>query len=437
MSEPRTVVVGTTADYIDTIRNRYPGQALFMTAPAERSAAKEPKPQAREEILSDLSEFERAVAALESHCLQWKIIPKGVVCFDCESLELAAHIAGKLDLPFPSRQSVANCRNKFLSKQIWRRNGIPCPQAEIIRNQKEALEAMTRFQRPVIIKPLTGSGSELVFKCTGPKEVEAAFDMVQTRLADHPNQRMYRNSNHGESSLDSRKAFLMEAFVEGDEFSCDFIIDGDDFMLVRTAAKIPVSDQSVGIALAYVVPGEIPDTLQQAQLSRQFRRAANVLGIKRSLCMVDFIIHRNSAFLLELTPRPGGDCLPQLIRASSGLDMLGLALDFSTGKPITIPHESHWEKLVGMRILAESTGVVRHIDESGLKSHRSVRAWGLKAGPGHRVKAPPDDYDSRVLGHVVFEPHSTQPLLSQCMAIRSKIDIQMEKTLADHRNPHK
>ncbi len=426
MPDPRVVIVGTTADYIDAVRNSYPGRALFVTATDERSAAKEPAPHPQEELLCNLEDFEKVASFLNTHLLQWKLKAAGVACFDCESLELAAYIAGKLSLPFPSPTSVANCRNKFLSKQIWQGNQIPCPRAEVIRGDVDISETMARLHFPAIIKPLTGSGSELVFKCNTYGEVKTAVEIIRTRLANHQNQRMYRRFKHGKTIFNSRSELLMETFIEGNEFSCDFLIDGNMLQTIRIAAKIPAIDQATGTTLAYVVPGAIPGVLAQEQLNRLLLRAARVLGLKRSLGMADFIMHRDKAYLLELTPRPGGDCLPPLIRASSGLDMIGLTMDFAEGKPLRIPEKISWEKLVGMRIFAESAGIVRHIDASRLKQDNSVRSYVLKAHSGYRVKYPPEDYDSRLLGYVIFKPHPEQSIEFHCREIRSKIKIAIE-----------
>ncbi|UCF93223.1 MAG: ATP-grasp domain-containing protein [Desulfobacterales bacterium] len=426
MSEKRVVVVGTTTDYIEEIRTRHPDRAFFVTDPAKRLSALEPRPAPREELLCDLTDFDRVAAALQDGLERRNLKATAVACFDCESLELAAHLARKLALPFPSPRAVATCRNKYLAKQLWRHAGIPCPQAVIIRHPAEVTPVMDRFPGPVILKPLTGSGSELVFKCSNAREASQAFTILQTQLATHPDERMYRPPANGNPAFDSRRAFLMEAFIDGNEFSCDFIVDADHLQILRTATKIMAADQTAGTALAYVVPGPLVPPWDQNQLSQILYRAARALDLTRAICMVDFIVHRGTVYLLELTPRPGGDCLPPLIHASCGLDMLGLTLDFAAGRPVRIPPESDWKKRVGMRILAASAGIVKRIDDRLLQREPAVKSCGFKAHPGYRVKLPPEDYDSRVLGYVIFEPRPNRQIASQCAAIRSKLQIEME-----------
>lgn len=420
------VVVGTTSDYIDLIRRKHPGRAIFVTDAEERARAQEPAPERREEILSDLQDTEGAVAALTTHLRRWDMQPAGIACFDCESLELAACIALALGLPFVSPQAISACRNKFLSKKIWCAGGLPCPPAKIIRSASEIPEILKGFALPVIIKPLTGSGSELVFKCDSAEDCRRALATIQNRMTDHPDTRMYRPGKNGWSQMDCRREFVVETFIEGTEYSCDMIIDENRVQIVRTAAKLPAPDQTIGTTLAYQVPAQLPAEMDQMLFHSQLIAAAHALGIERSICMVDFIVRDHEPYFLELTPRPGGDCLYWLIRESCGLDMLGLALDFAAGIPIRLPQASDWKTLVGVRFFATAAGIVRSIDVSGIERDARVRSYYLKARPGYHVTLPPADYDSRILGHAVFEPYRDISLLRQCRQIGAELSVEME-----------
>lgn len=420
------VVVGTTSDYIDLIRKGHPGRAIFVTDPDVRSGAHEPRPEMHEEILCNLRNTGEVVAALKTHLQQCNMQPAGIACFDCESLELAARIARLFHLPFASPEAIGTCRNKFLSKKIWRANNLPCPPAEIIRNSSEIPGLLRHFTLPVIIKPLTGSGSELVFKCDTDEDCCRALITIQQRLADHPDTRMYRPGENGFTKMDCRREFVVETFIEGREYSCDVIINGDHLQIVRTAEKLPAPDQTIGTTLAYVVPAQLPAGLDQLMFQRQLITAARALGIKRGLCMVDFIVSDRIPYFLELTPRPGGDCLPWLIRESCGLDMLGLALDFTSGIPIQLPEGSDWRRLVGVRFFAKTAGTIRSVDTADIERDGRIISYYLKARPGYRVTLPPEDYDSRILGHAVFEPQRNHSLLHQCQQIGAKLSVEME-----------
>ena len=418
------MVIGTTADYIDIICQRFPGRAVFLTDARERDAAAEPTPDAATEVLCELTQSAEARPRLVDHLERWRIEPSGVACFDCESMALAAYVAESLGLPYPSADAVAACRSKLDCKQRWRQAGLPCPDAAVVEHSDDALEFMDRVAGPVVLKPLTGSGSELTFLCADHGECAHAFRTIESRLAQHPDVRMYPPAPQGDAA-DARRAVEIEQFIDGTEYSCDFAIERERVTVIRVAKKLPAHGQPFGTTLAYVVPGELPPGLDSAGLRKQLGRAALAVGLDRALCMVDFIVRDGTAWMLEIAPRPGGDCLPPLLMRSGGLDILGCALDFAEGRPMSLPASARWRPMVGLRLFADRAGILDAIDAEAIRHDPRVLECGLKHGHGHRVVLPPEDYDSRLLGHVIFEPNAATAIEAQCLGLAAKLRLEM------------
>jgi len=406
MPDGRVLVVGTTADYIDLINRRYPGRALFVTDPAERRQAAEAPPEPGGELLCDLRDVRAAHEAVMAHLAKWGQEVTGITSYDCESMLLAAELASRFGLSYPEPESIRILRDKFRSKQIWRERGLDCPRAALVSSENEAAGFAEEIQGPVVIKPRTGSGSELTFRCDTEAECRRAFRAIKSGLARRAGLRMYSSPGAGSSDRDLRTVFEMEELVEGPEYSCDFIVDGDQITIIRLAWKLRSDRLPFGTTLAYVLPSRLPDGLTEAEARRTFREAARAAGLHRAICMVDFIVRNDRFCLLELTPRPGGDCLPPLIMRSCGLDPLGMALDFAENRPISIPPPSEWRRLVGWRVFAEDEGKIEHQDASVVRAHPAVAECYLKRRPGHVVKLPPEEYDSWLLGHIIFRPSS-------------------------------
>jgi biotin carboxylase len=424
MPDRRAIVVGTTTDYIDLINRGHPDRAVFVTDPRERARGFESPPGEDSEVLCDLSRPRQAVAELVKHLRRWNQEATGVACFDCESLALAAVVAKAVAAPFPSVEAVIAARSKFTCKQLWRQAGLPCPEMALAHDEAEAVGFLEALGHPAVLKPLTGSGSELIFLCHTASDCGQAVKTSLTRLAGHANVRMYVSS--GAETPDPRQTLVMEEFVPGDEYSCDFILDGDRLEIVRLARKIPSEGQPMGTIAAYLLPAELPAEVDRSRFRDQLRDAARALGLTRSVCMLDFIIRDGRALMLELTPRIGGDCLPFLIKQSCGLDMLGLALDFAEEVPVIVPPPDRWQPLVGVRLFAKTPGVVEYIDDDPLRRDPRVRETYLKRRPGHRVVLPPDDYDSRLLGHVIFEPTAAVDIAAEAAALADKLIVKME-----------
>jgi biotin carboxylase len=427
MHSPRVVVVGTTSDYIELIRRRYPHRALFLTDAAERARASEETPGPAEEILCDFTNGPDVLRVLKDHLRRSRLAVDGVACFDCEYLGSAAVIANHLGLPFPSPSAVAQSRNKFLSKQAWKRADVACPAAAVVRNRAELCTLVDRVGKPVILKPLTGSGGELVFCCADHTDCLQAYDILINRLSEAGENRLYLKDPVASEDLDPIQDVVLEEFIPGQEYSCDFFLENGRLEVIRTAKKIPTAGTQVGTTTAaYVVPAQLPAEIPSPVFLNQLHRAATALGLDRALCMVDFIVWQGKAYLLELTPRPGGDCLPWLIQQSCGLDMIGLALDMAQGRNISALLRQRWKNLIGLRLFAPHGGTVKEIDEGDLRLDPRVQEVYIKRRPGHRVVLPPNDYDSRLLGHVIFGPTASTSLEAQCSELASKLKVVME-----------
>jgi hypothetical protein len=142
--------------------------------------------------------------------------------------------------------------------------------------------------------------------------------------------------------------------------------------------------------------------------------------------MLDFIVRGGNAVMIEMAPRPGGDCLPPLLMRSCGMDILGLALDFAAGSPVATSDPSTWRRLAGVRLFASRPGVISRIDANALREDQRVVECHLKRDPGHRVVLPPEDYDSRLLGHVIFEPSAPGKIEDECFEIAAKLEVEVE-----------
>ncbi len=392
----RILVVGTTTDYIEWIRKRRPGQAIFLTDRTIRQSAREPAPIDGEEILWDLSDHEGAKAAVDAHVAKWRINICGIACFDCEAMETTSRLAADLHLPYPSVEAIRISRDKYASKTIWQRNGIPCPRTRPIRSKAEIIEFLDDHPDGLVLKPICGSGSELVFLCRTPAECKASFDLIDTGLALRSDSGLFKNALSGGYRM------LAEEWVGGPEYSCDFLIDAGQATILRTTRKIKMNRLPFGTISGYALC-EPPDTghLSMADL---FIEATGLLGIRSGICMVDFVVRNGCPMLIELTPRPGGDCLPYLLEIAYGLDILGLTLDVAARKPLHLNAPITTTPMIGLRLHAHRGGTLKRINEKPLNGRRHVRQLHIIRQSGHEITMPPADYESWLLGHVIVAP---------------------------------
>jgi biotin carboxylase len=417
--EERVLVVGTTGDYISHIHKTQPGRTVFLIDPGLDHPIPPSGPD--RQLRCRLIDPDHVVSRLRDFLTRNRIRLSGIACFDCESLLMAARIAQLWSLPFPSPQTVFNCRDKYRSKILWRKEGAHCPQALLSHDVDEVLCFMEKTRSPVILKPPTLSGSELTFRCDGPDQAAAAFRKIRAGL------RLRRtDATSNRDGLIDDRVVLCEEYISGPEFSCDFILDGEMLEVVRVAAKHPLKDAPVGTIQAYEIPARLPAGISINDLRLYLAEAVRSLGLIRCMGMADFIIRDGQVQFLEITPRPGGDCLPQLIAQSCGLDMLALHLDFAEGLPLHIPAAPRWRHLVALRLHAPNDGRLRAISlhKKWIEQEILEEVWLRQ--PGDLIQLPPDDYQSWLLGHVIFRPDPERPVESQLREVYQAVDIHIE-----------
>ncbi|MCB2183946.1 MAG: ATP-grasp domain-containing protein [Desulfobulbaceae bacterium] len=414
-SKDKVLVVGTTADYIHWIRQANPGRAIFLTAPEIRHPANEANPHPVEEILCDLEEPSHALHELINHLQNWDLTVNGIACFDCESLELAAYLAMELNLPYPSVESIRLCRDKFVTKTIWRKNQIPCPRVKLVQSAGDVSDFLMELDAPCVLKPVTGSGSELVFRCSTRKDCDQGTRLILKELKNRKSDRLYRSMTTW---------FVVEECLRGDEFSCDFFIRNNSVRIIRLTKKIKDPDKPFGTISAYMLSDCKTEGLDKNALERILCRAAGALGVSEAICMVDFIACGGEISLLEMTPRPGGDCLPFLLKQSMALDILTYTLDFAQRKKSSLPKSNG--RYAALRFHANCPGKITKINDNLLQQDSRVIEIHRLRQPGHHVTMPPHDYESWYLGHVIFKPFPDIDLDVQTRELSQSLNVVME-----------
>ncbi len=412
----KVLVAGTTADYIQWIRNTCPGQALFLTAPHVRENAQEPPPDPSEELVCPLSDVSGIMPVLAVHLEKHNQKLTGIACFDCESMVTAALLSENLGLVYPDVTAIQNCRNKLVSKQLWQARKISCPRVWPVHCADDVVRLLADVTAGLVLKPAVGSGSELVFHCQNRADAQKSWETLaaglekrkQNPLLDHPD-----------------RLILAEERICGPEYSCDFILTPDSLTLVRLAKKITPPGLPFGTAAGYEIPGTLPPGMSMASLTGQMEKAARTLGIHTGICMVDFVVKDNRPYFIEMTPRPGGDCLPQLLMVAANLDIIKLALDVAADLPwhlddiLFTPH-------MGIRIHAKKNGMLTAVDSRNLASDPRLKQLHLIRKPGHIITMPPEDYDSWLLGHMIINTRGWNFPETRAMLMARRLEIAIQ-----------
>jgi hypothetical protein len=219
---------------------------------------------------------------------------------------------------------------------------------------------------------------------------------------------------------------IAEEFIKADEFSCDFLLKDNKATIIRITRKIPWKTGPFGTIRGYVLVDSLNNGVNPAGLSHYMAEASSALGLERSICMADFMVRGDEIILLEITPRPGGDCLPSLLLNAYNLDIFSLVLDFAQMKPCRIPRPKRKEQFVGLRIHAEHGGILRSIDTEEVSRDPRLREIYLPRKMGEIIRMPPEDYESFLLGHIIFTLQGKTDIENECNLLMNNILVEIE-----------
>lgn len=426
------LIVGTTPDYVVKLYEGYSKSLLFLTDIRFQEDPLLRKLPASSLIFASLEKSDVACARTHEALRKGLPTPGGIGCFDCDSLLLASRLGLELGLRFPSWEAIARCRSKFESKKIWTGRGVASPIASIASSLPETLGFFKSHGRDMVLKPVAGSGSELLFHCNAESDVRKAVAVLEEELPKRRGNPLFRPfpGPAGDSFIDPCACWVVEEFISGPEFSCDFVLQDGEVLFIRETGKIKAADKPFGSVLAYTFPPRYPAGFQKRILKEVLKKATNSLGFDWGFFMVDYILHEGIPILIEMTPRPGGDSIPELVRAATGLDTLALYLDFARGdykepEEPALPPES----FASLNFFAPSEGRIQLLDGAKVQASPHVKKLFFKKHKGDRVILPPKDYDNRLLGYCIIQTTPGLNLVEEARRLHQLIEVMIEENV--------
>jgi biotin carboxylase len=421
------VVVGTTPDYVAKLYGEHRGTLVFLMDDRFKDSPFLDDVPPSSLLFAPTGDPEEAYKKTRLFLESASMPVKGMACFDCESLLLASQLASRLRLRFPASQAILRSRNKFESGRAWSGAGVASPAAILASDLDRTLRFFRVHGEDIVLKPVSGSGSELLFHCKGEDDVRRAVAVMEEELPRRRTNPLFQPFPHPlqASSIDPCREWVVEEFISGQEFSCDFVCQDGEIRFIRETGKVKAVDRPFGSVLAYTFPPRYPAQFRKETLAKVLKKAVGALGFDWGYFMVDYIVRGGLPVLVEMTPRPGGDSIPDLIRIGAGRNVLDMYLDFVCGKLERFPEDASLvpESFASINLFAPKEGVISHLDGSGIISLPHVKSFFFKKKAGDRIVLPPKDYDNRLLGYcvVALEPRCDIP--SECRRLEERLAV--------------
>lgn len=225
----------------------------------------------------------------------------------------AAHAAAKAGLPSADGDAIARCRAKDVQRTVLRDAGVAVPAFEAADDVARAVDAASAIGHPVVLKPVTGSGSVGVRLCRDAAETRA----WATEL-------LHRATDERGNPVPAR--ILVEEAVSGPEFS----VETFDGSVVAVVAK-HLGPEPYFVETGHDVPAPVPPS-DAAALARTALSALSALGLGWGAAHTELRLGPRGPVVIEVNPRLAGGMIPLAVRAATGVDLVGAVVARAAGQ---------------------------------------------------------------------------------------------------------
>ena len=261
----------------------------------------------------------------------------------------ASYVQKKMGLPsFGPYESVCILQNKDRFREFLSEHGFNVPKAKGYSNLNDALADQDAFDYPVIVKPTDSAGSKGVTRVNDKSQLKAALGHAFDKsLSGH---------------------IIIEDFIEKQGCSSDtdsFSVEGELKFVSFNAQHFDLKAANPYTPAAYTWPSTYTEG-QERFLTNEIQRLISLLGMKTNIYNIETRIGTNGKpYIMELTPRGGGNRLCEMLHYATGVDMITAMTRYIVGDSVPNieqkPYNGHWAEVI---LHADRAGAFDHLEIS-------------------------------------------------------------------------
>ena len=275
----------------------------------------------------------------------------GIMSFACDpGVVAASYVQNKMGLPsFGPFESVEILQNKDKFRAFLAKNGFNVPQAKGFDSVEAAYEERYWYPWPVIVKPTDAAGSKGVTRVDKAEDLKPALEYAM------------------EHSISGH--IIVEEFIDKQGCSSDtdsMSVDGKLVFTSFCAQRFDAEATNPYTPAAYSWPSTFTKK-QEEYLTSEIQRLITLLNLKTCVYNIEVRVAPNGKpYIMELTPRGGGNRLCEMLRYATGVDMITAITRAMVGDPLLEPIEQkpyngHWAEII---LHADKDGVFDHLEIS-------------------------------------------------------------------------
>ncbi len=226
----------------------------------------------------------------------------GIIGLDEEyHYSITREVADAFKLRYYSKKTLDSTSNKFLQRQLLNECGVRVPKFELFSGEDPKI----RF--PNVLKVLTGYASIHNYLNHSPEELKKNLDVIKKEAAASNKDLMFKPHKIGDAkTFDPTTEFILEEYIGGEEYSCDYLVDQQGAHVIRVVKKIIDPGNFGGFEGFYLHnPDAAPSGFSLKELESLCTKIAKCLEIEFGVCMLDFKLINGEFVVIETTVRPG------------------------------------------------------------------------------------------------------------------------------------
>ncbi|MCX6582601.1 MAG: hypothetical protein NT166_20705 [Candidatus Aminicenantes bacterium] len=324
-------------------------------------------------IIDDFKAHPALVRKIEAWAKSNRRTFTGIIGVDEEEqFKLSKRIARRFKLPFYHDRTCSTASNKYLLKTAFKEHGVLTGDFALFSGLDDP--GIERVGFPNVLKVLSGNGSQYLFRNENMEQLTENFHILKAAVRNIKGDPRFRKQHvfiDGQAVvLNPRRQFLLEAFTDGEELSCDFVTCDGVVQVVRVVRKI--KGPYFGYFKGYHLLNEMElgqyniDLQQLKELCERIARALAIDTGQTGVCMVDLKVQGREWSVLEASIRPGLSAFNHLMYEIYGYTSLFLMAKQRLGMPIDIRFPQ--ENGAVVYLYARPGEKIQTIDSSSLES---------------------------------------------------------------------
>lgn len=271
----------------------------------------------------------------------------GILTFTDSGVVTAGYVAHELGLPSPGPyESIQILQNKGRFRQFLAEHGFNVPKAKSYTDIDMALNEKEIWSYPVIVKPVDSAGSKGVSKVESSECLRESILFALEYSISHE--------------------FIIEEWIEKVGCSSDsdcFSLNGQFQMITYSAQRFDEKATNPYAPAAYSWPSTMGEQIEN-ELSSELQRLITLLGMQTSIYNIETRLGTDGKpYIMEVSPRGGGNRLAEVVRYATGVDMITNAVRGALGMPIeeigSWEYSGHWAEIM---LHSYSNGAFQSLD---------------------------------------------------------------------------